>query len=218
MLRHALSTVGFVAATSVVLAASPASARDPDGCVSFDVDYATASNLQLRNTRLGAADGVYPSGTGTMRLRIEGAPGAPAHAVRLLSYDNRGRISIVTHALLWTTTVVTDARNTVRSAGDQGAARGTLRDGVVSWSTKVTGYRSDGTMTCDGTMCGRFGAPPPGSSPLHDGPYDIDFRPFVFSHDMRTFTMDYALVSRAPEQTSYVSISGREVSRTCVRQ
>lgn len=205
-LALALGTLG-----EVLLADSPAQALDPQACTTVDVDYAIVSTLQLRNTRLGAADGVYPSGSGTLTLRIEGEPGAAGRPVRLLSFQTRGRFAVEARVLAWSTRVVTDALTTVQP----NAARGTMKDGVLTWSTKVPGYRSDGTLSCEGSMCGSFGAPARGASPLHDGPREVTFSPFVFARDQRTFTMGYTPVSRTADQSSYLAVSGRELARRC---
>ena len=213
-LESALLALAVLAATA--FSSSPASATDPDSCSAVDVDYAVATSVELRNTRLGAGDGVYPSGTGTIRLRIDAPSSAAVRGVRLTSFDTHGRFEVVARAVFWVTRIVTDAHNTVRAGGVAGAARGTLRDGVITWSTKVPGYRSDGTLTCEGTMCGSFGAPPRGVSPFHEGPTDVTFPPFVFSRDLQTFTMASALVSSSPERSVYIALSGREIARSCV--
>jgi hypothetical protein len=83
----------------------------------------------------------------------------------------------------------------------------------------VSGYRYDGTMFCEGSLCGKFSAPPPGQSELHVGPNLVDFQPFAFSEDMKTFTMPYALVSKteSPKQTAFVTLAGRQVRKACVQ-
>jgi hypothetical protein len=212
--RGVLSAAWMGLIGAALLAAAPASANDPE-CSVVDVDYAIATSLQLRDTRMGAADGVYPSGSGTLRLRVEGPPDASSREVRLVSFETRGRIEIAARALFWTTRVVTEARNSVRTEAGSTTARGALHDGVIRWSTPLSGYRSDGTQTCDGSMCGSFGAPASGTSPLHDGPHEVTLSPFVFSRDQRTFTMGYTLVSRTPSQSSYLALSGRETARRC---
>jgi hypothetical protein len=218
-IRRAAASWSALAALMVLAAAafssSTASATDPDPCSAVDVDYAIARNTELRNTRMGAGDGVFPSGTGTLRLRFEGPPG-PSRGVRLLSFDAHGAFEVVARAVFWVTRIVTDAHNTVHPGGTAGAARGTLRDGAITWSTKVAGYHSDGTLTCEGTMCGSFGAPPRGVSPFREGPTDVTFPPFVFSRDMRTFTMTSALVSSTPERSVFIALAGREIARSCV--
>ncbi len=202
-------------AALLAIPAGRASASDPSSCRALDVDYAVNTSLELRDTQMGAADGIYPSGSGTLRLRFDGPPEGPGANARLTAYTVQGRTQIVTRALMFSTRVVTDARYSARTAGPDGAAHGSLRDGVLRWATKLAGYRVDGTMTCDGSFCGSFGAPPRGTSPLHDGPMDVDFQPFVFSKDRHTFTMARSLVSRGAGQTSFLLLAGRETARSC---
>jgi hypothetical protein len=209
----AVAIMGLLGASA--LQSSAASAQASAACSAVDVDYAITTALQLRDTRLGAADGVYPSGTGTLRLRIDGRPEAGSREVQLVSFDTRGRFEIAAHALLWTTRVITDAHNTIHPDPPGALAHGTLDGTVLRWASPMSGYRSDGTLTCDGTMCGSFGAPGAGTTPLHDGPHQVLLNPFVFARDRQTFTMPFALVSRTPAQTSYLAVSGREIARRC---
>jgi hypothetical protein len=211
--RLRVSLVAIAGLAAGVLPWSIASATDADSCSAFDVDYALATSTELRNTRMGAGDGVYPSGSGTLRLRIDAPSSATTRGARLLSFEAHDRFEVVAHAVFWVTRIVTDAHNTLHPG--PGAA-GTLRDGVITWSTRMPGYRSDGTLTCEGAMCGRFGAPPPGVSPFHEGPSDVTFSPFVFSRDQRTFTMTSALVSSTSERSVLIALSGREIARSCV--
>jgi hypothetical protein len=98
------------------------------------------------------------------------------------------------------------------------SAEGTLNGRRLVWRTAWSGVRSDGTVTCEGALCGKFGGPPAGRSPVHVPPHPASFRSFDFSEDGKTFTMDYAVVSRqdSPSQTSWVALAGREIKRTCV--
>jgi hypothetical protein len=79
-------------------------------------------------------------------------------------------------------------------------------------------YRTDGTTTCDGSLCGKFGAPPPGVSEVHIGPRSVQLASFRFAPGMKTFSMAQVQTSHAdsPSQTTSEAISGREVKRTCV--
>ena len=88
----------------------------------------------------------------------------------------------------------------------------------LRWEGRANGVRTDGTLVCEGFMCGKFGAPPSGTSEVHDGPTSIELKPFQFSPDMKTFTMPFALLSKSdsPKQRTLVSIAGREVQRACV--
>ena len=97
------------------------------------------------------------------------------------------------------------------------AAEGTLVNQTVRWAGPVRGYRTDGTLTCNGSLCGSFGAPPAGRSELHIGPGPVTFNSFELARDMKTFTMATALVSKTsmPKQTGFVALGGRETKRSC---
>lgn len=208
---------GAAVTVAVALGASTSNvavAEEP--CAVTDVDFATVGSLLVRDTQFGAGNGVYPLGTGRVRLRFENGPdGLPTEA-KLMSYELDNHFTIQASFAFWWTKVVTESRTTTASLCE-GAARGALHHGDIVWTTKVEGYHSDGTMQCEGNVCGKFGAPPPGSSPLHEAAA-VAFHPFRFSPDGKTFTMEYAEVSHSdsPQQTSYVSLSGRETKRVCV--
>ena len=96
-------------------------------------------------------------------------------------------------------------------------AEGAMQGRTVAWATKVSGLQTDGKVDCVGSLCGSFGAPPKGTSPLHVGPNDVEFQPFEFGSDGKTFTMSSAFVSKTaqPQQTAHLALAGREVSRVC---
>jgi hypothetical protein len=204
--------------TVVAVGAGASAPADADeGCATSDVDYNVVGTLLLKDTQFGAANGVYPLGAGKVRLRFEnGAPGTEPQA-KLMSYELDNHFTVKASFALWSTKVVTDSRTTVASTCD-GAARGTVEHGDVVWKTAVDGYRSDGTLDCEGNVCGNFGAPPHGSSQIHEPPANVAFKPFHFSADGRTFSMEYARISHSdsPHQTGYLSLAGRETKRSCV--
>jgi len=208
---------GAAVATVVAIAGGTSSVADADeSCAASEAEYTTVGNLLVRDTLFGAANGVYSLGTGKMRVRFESAPnGQPAEA-KLLSYEFDNHLTIKASFALWWTQVETHSR-TVAADVCGGAARGELTNRDVVWSTPIAGYQSDGTIHCEGNVCGKFGAPPPGASPLHQVD-TVVFKPFHFSADGKTFTMDYTKVSHSesPKQTNYVSLSGRETKRVCV--
>jgi hypothetical protein len=217
LLSKSLLTAAFIS-TIVAIGAStsgPADASE-ETCAASDVDYAVVGTLLIKDTQFGAANGVYPLGAGKARVRFETAsPGAPATA-RLMSYELDNRFTVKASFAAWSTTVVTESRTTVANGCD-GAARGTLEHGDVVWGTPVDGYRSDGTLACSGNVCGKFGAPPAGSSPLHEAAA-VKFSPFHLSPDGATFTMPYTRVSHSdsPRQTAYLALAGRQTRRSCV--
>ena len=73
---------------------------------------------------------------------------------------------------------------------------------------------------CSGSMCGKFGAPPSGTSPIDDAPVGVTFKPFAFSPDRSTFTMPYTLLNKStsPSQTTYLALAGRRVGQTCATE
>jgi hypothetical protein len=124
-------------------------------------------------------------------------------------------VTVTSKALLFSATVVTDTNTKV---ADGVATEGNLNDHTLAWGAPMRGYRSDGTMTCEGNLCGKFGAPPPGTSEVHLGPRTVQLLPFQFAPDFKTFSMGYTQTSQSdsPKQTTYSAISGRETKRTCV--
>jgi hypothetical protein len=154
-------------------------------------------------------------GSGEITLRIAEHPGV--ESVKLMSYDMTNRLTVSARFAMLSTKVVTASHTSAAHDACDGSAQGTLHDGTLTWSSKVSGYRSDGTMECSGSMCGKFGAPPDGVSPFHDTPVAMRFSPFNFSPDGSTFTMPYMLVSKSdsPKQTTYLALSGRRVRHAC---
>ncbi len=215
-----LARKALVAGASVALLAgalgsggAPAGAAG-EGCGTWDVVYAITGNLQLSDTPMGAGNGVYRVGPGQVVLRFERASGR----VALLSYEMPERFGIEAKKAFWTTHVDTDAIARAAPAGTcGGAAEGTLRGSSVVWSTRLSGFHTDGTLECIGSLCGQFGAPPAGKSALHIGPSDVGLEPFEFGADGKTFTMASTFVSSSehPKRTAHLSLSGREVRRSC---
>jgi hypothetical protein len=212
----AVALLGGVALASVTTSTVAGAAEAASSCSTTDVEYAVTGNLLLADTKFGAADGLYPLGAGKVRMRFESPAEGGASKVKLMSYDFDNHLTVKASFALWSTKVVTDSRTTVANMCG-GAAEGQMSHGDVVWKTAVGGYHSDGTLQCEGNVCGKFGAPPPGSSPLHESP-KVTFNPFHFSPDGRSFTMDYTRVSHtdSPSQTNYLTLAGRETKRTCV--
>ncbi len=217
LLTRSIATSAVVATFLTGLSTTPRVAdAAEEACAIDDVDYALSARLLIKDTQFGAADGVYQLGAGTARVRFErGADGASKTA-KLMSYDLDTRLLVKASFAVWSTEVVTETRTTAAHSCD-GAAQGAVEHGDVIWRTTVEGYRSDGTIHCSGNVCGVFGAPPPGSSPLHEVD-TVHFSPFHFAPDGTTFTMGYTRISHSdsPRQTSFLALSGREVRRTCV--
>jgi hypothetical protein len=217
--RRVLAVGTFGAALALALATSPVAADDPPvACGGWDVEYNLSARLQLTDTPMGEGDGIYTIGPGRAVLRFEDRNGEPGGTVNLISYAMREHFVIKSKTLFWTTTVTTSTNTRVTPDVCASAAEGSLVDRTIFWRTPVRGYRTDGTLACDGSLCGKFGAPPPGTSELHIGPGPVAFNPFDFSPDRKTFNMSKAQVSKTdmPKQTGFVAIAGRETKRTCV--
>lgn len=189
-------------------------------CSPWTSDYALSARLRLRDTPFGAGDGTYDIGPGRLTLRFyaSAAQGAPAR-VELLSYEMRDRFVVESHVLFFRAKVTTRTETRVTPDAKGTAAIGALTGKELRWTTHVEGYRTDGTLTCEGSACGLPGAPSSGTTPLHIGPGPVDFKPFVFASDTYdTFSMAYSRVSHTdnPKQTAYVTIAGRKMNRKCV--
>ena len=221
--RYASSVLAVFAVTVAVVAPSGSAGADQpsDTCDAWDVEYTLAARLQLTDTPMGAGNGIYTIGPGTAVLRftnVNGMP-SPGGAVGLRHYAMRERFRIDSSALFWKAHVVTDTRTTTAPDACGDVAKGRLEGASVRWLTGLTGYRTDGTLTCDGSLCGSFGAPPAGTSELHIAPHPVPFSALRFSADMKTFSMPSTFVAKtdSPKQTAFLALSGREARRTCVR-
>lgn len=208
---------GIVVTTLVTLAgvitgaAPPAGAAEDDSCRVSDDEYTVVASVAIRNTLFGAANGVYPMGSGTLTLHVND------HAVNLTSYNLVNKLTVHASVAMLSATVVTASRTTADGDCCHGSAQGRLDGSTLTWQTPVSGYHSEGTLTCSGSTCGAFGAPPSGTSLLHD-PHDvITFNSFTFSPDRSTFTMPHMLVSQSssPRQKTYLALAGRRVRQTC---
>jgi len=213
--------ISGVVAVGLVIALAPAEAPAQDAgapCDAFEIEYALSANLTLRDTPMGEGNGTYTIGPGRVVLRFENRGGAPGGAVQMLAYTMREYFVINSKTLFWTTSVTTDTRTAVTPNTCAVTAEGQLANRTLSWRTPVRGYHTDGTLTCTGSLCGKFGAPPPGQSELHIPPNPVLFGPFELSADAKTFTMIPTQVAKTdmPKQTSFLGLAGREVRRTCV--
>jgi hypothetical protein len=202
----------FGAGLVATLCASDSRA-DSAGCSVTAIDYTLSASLTLSGTPMGGGNGTYAIGPGSVTLQFERSE------VKMTAYAMREAFTVHAHTALWTTTVATEATSTGASDGCS-LAEGTFDGHTIHWRTPVRGYRTDGTLTCSGSFCGSFGVPSRGRSPLHVGPAPQQFKDFVFSPDLKTFTMatTTAVKTEMPKQTSTVSMAGRETRRGCVPQ
>jgi hypothetical protein len=208
-----------VVAVSTVLALAPTRASaDGPACSAWDVEYALNGSLKLTDTMMGAADGVYPIGPGRAVIHFEDRGGQPGGHAKLTTYGIHEHLSITSKAVFLSATVVTDTNSRAAPDGNGVIAEGNLADHTLTWSGPVRSYKTDGTMTCDGSLCGKFGAPAQGSTEVHIGPRSFQPPPFQFGPDMKTFSMAFVQTAHAesPKQTTFEAIAGRETKRTCV--
>jgi hypothetical protein len=208
-------TILFAVVVGFVCGAQSASAGAVDAsCAVTDVQYDVAANLLITDTTMGAGNGEHRIGPGKVVLRFDNRSGD--HAVRLLTYDLQEHFTVIAKSLLWAAHVSTSVE--MRAGGAGTVADGSLTGRVLHWNGQLKGVRSDGTLACEGSMCGKFGAPPAGSTELHAGPASFELKPFEFSPDMKTFAMPYTVVSKSdsPKQVTLVALSGREMNRACV--
>lgn len=197
-----------------------AAADEPKAeCNAWDVEYALSANVKITDTTMGAGNGTWAIGPGTAVLRFENKDGAPGGHVRLVSYRMRDHFTVKATILLASAAVTADTQ-TIMPPDACGLARaeGNLAGRSLKWRGPWEGIRSDGTVTCEGGLCGKFGAPPAGTSPMHVPPHSAPFKSWEFSEDHQTFTMDYSVVSKqeSPSQVSHIALAGRETKRTCV--
>jgi hypothetical protein len=208
--------IGSAAAPSV----KTAEAQEAEPCDVLEIDYVLAGRLKLADTPMGAGDGVFDIGPGAVTLRIPNAGGTLGGEVEMTKYSMREYFKINATTAFFTTHVITDTHTLVTPDASGAVARGTLSNGVLQWSTPLAGYRAEGFLTCDGSMCGKFGAPPPGKSVFHEPVQTVKFEPWKMGADAKTLAMPQTLVSKteSPKQTAYMALSGRETRRTCVQQ
>jgi hypothetical protein len=193
-----------------------ASAQGEAPCATWVGDYVLAVRVRLEDTPFGAGNGTYDAGSGKARLRV--SPGADGTKVELLSYETHDQFTIESHVLFIGAKVTNDSVSRATPDANGVAATGALRGTQVVWTTPVNGFRTDGTLDCEGSGCGNSGVPPKGRSTLHIPPTQVSFAPFRFeSSDLATFHMAYSKVSHTemPKQTAFTSIAGRRISRTC---
>ena len=213
-----LVTTVIIASGAAISVLGPRSAVAENACDAWDVEYTTAATLGIRDTRMGAGDGDHAVGPGSLTLRFDGPTGPAPGPVKMVAYSMRELFTVEAKALFWNTKVTTDTTSTATADACGVVAEGTLARTRLGWSSTVRNYKTDGSLTCDGSMCGKFGAPPQGKSDYHSPPGNVTFASFDMSADLKTFTMAASMVSKSdsPSQTTYLTLAGRENKRTCV--
>ena len=185
-------------------------------CQAWQVEYVLAANLTLTNTPHGAGNGTFRVGPGRAVILYEDRDGQPGGTAQLLGYTMREQFTVRPRTIFGGADIQTDL--TTRTAEGCGVGHGMRSAETLSWTSTIRDYRTDGTIYCEGSLCGRFEAPPEGDSEFHVGSQDVRFAPFTFSPDGSTFTMPKTFVEKSenPKQTAFVALSGREVRRQCV--
>ncbi len=214
-MRHALTFAVSAAVVAIVAASSRAAVADDPPCDAWEVEYTLAGTCAVRDTAMGAANGDWAVGPGTTTVRFDAAAGPGPGPAKLLSFSIKEFFTSVVLGTKFTTDVTDTATPTTTCS----AAEGTVAGTKLAWDSKVRAFKIDGSLTCEGAMCGKFGGPPSGKSDYHMPAHDVEFSPWEFAGDMKTFTMAASLVSRgdSPKQSTYLTIAGREVKRTCIR-
>ena len=165
------SLAGSIGAVGLIAALTP-SAPDvgagvgEDPCKVVDVEYALAATLQLVDTPLGKGDGNYTIGPGTVVLRFDRRVESSPPRAKMIEYRMQEHFTIQTTALFWSATVVTATSTHATPDSCEDVADGVLADRKLLWSSPVRGYATDGELTCEGSLCGKFGAPPRRALPL----------------------------------------------------
>ena len=214
MLKRVLCMSASVAALAVVAPAGASAEPDSE----WEVEYSVTGTLHVTDTPMGQGDGDYPAGPGRLVVRYDNVGGAPGGRARMAAYAMHEAFTVRSQVLVVKTTVTVDSTTRATPDACGSAAEGALAGRTLTWATPVRGYHSDGTLTCDGFICGKLGAPPSGTSPLHVGPVDVRFAPFHFGESMRSFTMPATLEmsTDTPKQTASIELTGRETRRTLV--
>jgi hypothetical protein len=199
-------------------AAQPAAVLEAP-CVAWAITYSLAGTVRIMDTPMGAGDGVYPVGPGSLVLRFDDHEGSPGGRARMVSFELREQFALTPRAVLWYARLETDVA--VRATPDESgvAGEGLLTDDMLRWDGPIRGYRADGALTCEGSLCGKFGAPPQGRTPLHVAPTTVLFQPLTFGREASSFQMPFTLVSesQSPRQRTFLAMAGRETAREHVQ-
>lgn len=185
----------------------------------WDLRYrlGVGTRFRISQTTLGAGDGVRELGPGTLVVRLldsGGRPGPGRAELRELAITTRFSVGVGMLGLR------ADVETRARSWHDGKApfAVGHFDGKRVRWSGPAQRYTARGTAECAGLLCGRFGAPPAGPSPVGTPPHAVNYADFVFTPEQRTLTSDYVKVSESasPRQLTELRLAGTLERRTRV--
>ncbi|CAN5158263.1 hypothetical protein BH09MYX1_BH09MYX1_06980 [soil metagenome] len=213
-MRHAVLPSLLLAAVALLATQRDAVADDPP-CDAWEIEYATTGTLAVRDTPMSAGNADHPVGPGTVVVRFDNATGVADGSAKMLSFNMKELFT----GVYFNTKITTDIASTATPTTSCSVAEGTMTRSKLTWGTKVRGFKVDGSLTCEGPMCGKFGGPPSGKSDYHDPAHDVELGPFEYQADLKTFTMTASLISKgdSPKQSTYIAMAGRESKRTCVR-
>jgi hypothetical protein len=225
--RCAVVASAFALFTVAAFAPRQAAAQSASGagaCAAWDATYKISATLRITDTPMGAGDGTHRVGPGTLVLRFEDGDANQPPQVQLRGFELHEHFSVEPKSAFWSATIVTDSLTQATADGDGIVARGALATSAqaptLQWTDLVRGYRSDGSLTCTGSLCGNFGAPAAGRTATHMAPHPVKFEPLRFGASGLTFDMvGYAVVAQdaSPRQKTLLLLSGRAASWVCVR-
>jgi hypothetical protein len=155
------------------------------------------------------------TGPGSITLRFQDDGGAPA-------LD--GPVSIVEYTLTQNFVTgnnfatVTTEMQTWSGPEACGTANGTLAMGTATWTApaQMDPYCRDGTVSCVGSFCGMYGAPPE-NMPfefMNDCSVPLAVNDFVFTAGIDAFFMEPAIMSMDANQTVTIAFVGTKTDET----
>jgi len=183
----------------------------PEPCESWLIEYdIDGSEFEIRNTPFGAGDAINQVGPGRLQLRFPGDEAGPqAGDVVMLQFSLDMTFAV--------SMVETDVTITSGPA-DCGVAMGSRTSSVVTWSSPIAGYRSQGTITCNAgeLLCGAAGLPV-GEPVTQDETHDQPLMPFVFADEdnFTHFTMAEVEVPNDDAGDTFLRLEGTQVTRRC---
>lgn len=199
------------------LTAPDAQQLDVPPCDEWIADFALAARLRLADTPFGAGNGTHDIGPGRLRLRMSKTADPAAAKVELVEYEMHEQFVVKASVLFLHATITTVSDTRAMPDANGVMATGMLHGREITWLTPIHGYRTDGTMQCEGSGCGSSGVPSSGTTPLHVAPHAVQFAPFVFDSAFETVQMSESKVAQTdkPKQTAYLALSGRRSTLQC---
>ncbi len=111
---------------------------------------------------MGAGDGVHTIGPGTVVLHFDDVARASRRRdAKLMTYEMTDQFTV--NAKVFGIGTSRHERHEHEDDAERLRRLGARRDSsdrTLRWSTLWNGIHTDGHVTCSGSMCGRFGAPP----------------------------------------------------------